>query len=198
MLRGAIAGSPPHAARIVLCHRRRQERRLPLCGRPRRETGPAGSAVPRRFAQPCTPANSIVSKGSLPITGALCQGESSNASPARRVRRAAASIGFDLYCASEDNALVMMRAAGRAGHRFMCSAQLHPRLVEEAGDIRLAEKRDLDGHERKHLELIRLVESLRLEARHVFRLYGSVTRRGPCNRSSSSHRSARWSLQAGQ
>jgi hypothetical protein len=42
--------------------------------------------------------------------------------------------------------------------------------VDEAGDMRLAEKYDLNGYEGKRDEVIRLVESLRLEPRHVFRL----------------------------
>jgi hypothetical protein len=81
-----------------------------------------------------------------------------------------ASIGFDLYLAFEDNALVMVLAAGRPGHRFHMLGPAPSRLVDEAGDVRLAEKHDLNGYERKSDELIRFVESLRLEPRHLFRL----------------------------
>jgi hypothetical protein len=81
-----------------------------------------------------------------------------------------AGVGFDFYFAFEDNALVMVLAAGRPGHRFHVLGPAPPRLVDEAGDMRLAEKHDLHGHERKRDELIGLVESLRLEPRHVFRL----------------------------
>jgi hypothetical protein len=63
-----------------------------------------------------------------------------------------------------------MLAAGRPGHRFHVLGPAPPRLVDEAGHVRLAEKHDLNGYERKSDELIRLVESLRLEPRHVFRL----------------------------
>jgi hypothetical protein len=80
------------------------------------------------------------------------------------------SVGFDLYFAFEDNALVMVLAAGRPGHRFHMLGPAPPRLVDEAGDVRLAEKDDLHGHERKFDELVRLVESLRLKPRHMFRL----------------------------
>ena len=65
---------------------------------------------------------------------------------------------------------MMVLAAGRPGHRFHVLSPAPPRLVNEAGDVRLAEKHDLHGDERKRDELIRLVESLRLEPRHVFRL----------------------------
>jgi hypothetical protein len=81
-----------------------------------------------------------------------------------------AGVGFDLYFTFEDNALVMVLAAGRPGHRFHVLSPAPPRLVDEAGDMRLAEEHDLHGHKRKRDELIRLVESLRLEPRHVFRL----------------------------
>jgi hypothetical protein len=83
---------------------------------------------------------------------------------------ARASVGFNLYFAFEDNALVMVLAARRPGHRFHMLGPAPPRLVDEAGDVRLAEKDDLHGHERKRDELIRLVKSLRLEPCHVFRL----------------------------
>ena len=81
-----------------------------------------------------------------------------------------AGVGFDLYFAFEDNPLVMVPAAGRPGHGFHVLGPAPPRLVDEAGDVHLAEKHDLNGYERKSDELIRLVESPRLEPRHVFRL----------------------------
>jgi hypothetical protein len=80
-----------------------------------------------------------------PITRALCPGGIST-SPARRIRRAPASVS--LYFAFEDNALVMVLAAGRPGHRFHMLSPAPPRLVDEAGDVRLAEKYDLNGYER--------------------------------------------------
>ena len=59
-----------------------------------------------------------------------------------------AGVGFDLCFAFEDNSLVMVLAAGRSGHRFHVFGPAPPRLVDEAGDVRLAEKYDLDGYER--------------------------------------------------
>jgi hypothetical protein len=81
-----------------------------------------------------------------------------------------ASVGFDLYFAFEDNALVMVLAAGRPGHRLHVFGPAPPRLVYEAGDMRLAQQHDLNGYERERDELIRFVESFRQEPRHVFRL----------------------------
>ena len=69
-----------------------------------------------------------------------------------------AGVGFDLHCAFEDNALVMVLAAGRPGHRLHVLGPAPSRLVDEAGNVRLAEKHDLHGHERKPDELVRLVK----------------------------------------
>jgi hypothetical protein len=81
-----------------------------------------------------------------------------------------AGVGFDFYFAFEHDALVMMLAAGRPDHRFHMLGPAPPRLVDESGDMNLAEKHDLHRHERKRDELIRLIESRRLEPGHLFRL----------------------------
>lgn len=81
-----------------------------------------------------------------------------------------ASVGFDLYLAFEDNTLVMVLAAGRPGHGFDMLGPAPPRFVDHAGDVCLAEKDNLHGHQRQRHKLIRLVKSLRLEPRHAFRL----------------------------
>jgi hypothetical protein len=83
---------------------------------------------------------------------------------------ARAGLGFDFYFAFEHNALVMVLTAGRPDHRFHMLGPAPPRLVDEAGDMNFAEKHDLHRHERKRDELIRLLESRRLQPRHVFRL----------------------------
>ena len=61
----------------------------------------------------------------------------------------------------------MVLAAGRPGHRFHVRCPAPPRLVDEAGHVCLAEKDDLHGDERKCDQLIGLIKSLRVEARHV-------------------------------
>ncbi|HEY9377792.1 MAG TPA: hypothetical protein VIQ02_11940 [Jiangellaceae bacterium] len=69
-----------------------------------------------------------------------------------------AGVGLDLYLAFEDDALVMVLAAGCSGDRFHVLGPAPPRLVDEPGDMCLAEKHDLHGHKRKRDKLIRLVE----------------------------------------
>jgi hypothetical protein len=106
-----------------------------------------------------------------------------------------AGVGFDLYFAFEDNALVMVLAAGRPGHWFHVLGPAPPRLVDEAGDVRLAEKHDLNGYERKRDELIRLVESPRLEPRPAGLLAGTFAAKGSTVRDTEAHQY--WARQLG-
>jgi hypothetical protein len=99
------------------------------------------------LAQPCTPANSIVTKGWSPTTRGVV--------PRRNLERLAgtknpprAGVGFDRHCAFENNALVVVLAARRPGHRFYVLSPTPPRLVDEAGDVHLPQKHHLHCHER--------------------------------------------------